>query len=79
MIRDLRNNAALLGATFTALGVLAVLLNEGRVGVRLPFELSGLLGGHRIKAVLSHLFLLFGLACLAVAMPLWVLHWIGVG
>lgn len=79
MIRDLGNNAALLGATFTSLGVLAVLLNEGPMGLRLPFELSGLLGGHRIKAMLSHLFLVFGLACLAVAAPLWALHAIGVG
>ena len=74
MIRDLRNNAAVFGLTFTALGVL---LNEGRVGLRMPFELSGLLGGHRIKAVLSHLFLLFGLACLALAVPLCVLHALG--
>ena len=34
-------------------------------------------GGHRIKAVLSHLFLLFGLACLALAVLLWVLHALG--
>lgn len=79
MITDLRNNAAAFGATFTALGVLAVLLNEGPTGLRMPFELSGLLGGHRIKAVLSHLFLVFGLVCLAVAVPLWALHLIGVG
>ena len=79
MIKDLRNNATAFGLTFTALGVLAVLLNEGRVGLRMPFELSGLLGGHRVKAVLSHLFLLFGLACLALAVPLWVLHLIGIG
>lgn len=79
MIRDLRNNALAFGAVFTALGVLAVLLNEGLVGLRMPFELSGLLGGHRTKGVLSHVFLLFGLACVALAVPLWALHLIGVG
>jgi hypothetical protein len=72
-MRDLLNSALALGVTFTAIGILAVWRNEGPVGVRHPFELSGLLGTDRRKAVVSHLLLLFGLACLAAAIPLWML------
>ena len=76
-MRNLLNSALGLGGTFTAIGLLAVLRNEGPVGVRHPFELTGLLGTDRRKAVLSHVLLLFGFVCLIAAVPLWMVDALG--
>ncbi len=54
------------GAVIAALGALAVLVNEGRVGLRMPFELSGLFGRDRRRAATSHALLLAGVAAMVV-------------
>lgn len=62
-------NTAGIGLVLAFIGALAVLYNEGPVGLRHPFELSGMLGRHdRRRATMSHLVLLVGLALIPIGL-----------
>lgn len=54
------------GAVIAAAGALAVVVNEGCIGLRMPFDLSGRFGRDRRRAATSHAVLLGGVAAMVV-------------
>jgi hypothetical protein len=59
-------NTAGIGAVLVVAGAVAVLWNEGPVGLRHPRELTGMLGWDRRRARWSHYLLLVGIAAVVV-------------